>query len=568
MIKGKGVSPGIGFGNIIVLKNEEIKIEKKIVENSEIEIQRFNKAYKTIVKETEEVIKELKGTELEIMQAYLMIMQDPSLIFETEENIKMLKFNAEYAVEVGFNKIIDLFENIDDEYISSRSRDIADIKDRILGKLLNREKINISKLQPNTIIVTTELTTSDTARLDLNNISGVITELGGTNSHTSIMARTHSIPAITKVKDATKIFRNKDYVAIDGFTGEIYLNPSEEEKRKLTDLNILILEEKAQLEKYKGVETITKDNHKVELVSNIGTPEDVEMVLKNTAEGIGLLRSEFLYMDSDNLPSEEKQFKSYKEVAEKMNGKPVIIRTLDIGGDKDLGYLKLEKEDNPFLGYRAIRICLDNIRLFKTQLKAILKASAYGNLSIMFPMISSIEELRGAKNILEECKAELDRDKIVYKKDIKVGIMIEIPSAALIAYDLAKECDFFSIGTNDLTQYTVAAERGNEKVSKLYTKYHPAVIKLIKESIDRAHDAGIFCGMCGEAAGDEIYIPLLIGLGLDEFSMNSNNILKSRKIINNLEKKECEKLSKEIIKLSSAEEVEEKLKLFYDSMNV
>lgn len=568
MIKGKGVSPGIGFGNIIILKNEKIRIEKKIVENSEIEIQKFDKAYKAILKETEQDIKKLQGTELEIMQAYLMIMQDPSLILETEQNIRKLKFNAEYAVELGFNSIIQTFENIDNEYISSRSRDIADIKDRILGKLLNKEKTNISRLQPNTIIITTELTTSDTARLDFNNVSGIITELGGTNSHTSIMARTHSIPAITKVKDATKIFRNKDYVAINGLTGEIYLNPSEEEKRKLIKLHTLIVEERTKLEKYKNLETITKDNHKVELFSNIGIPADVELVLKNTAEGIGLLRSEFLYMDSDDIPSEEKQFKAYKEVAEKMNGKPVTIRTLDIGGDKNLKYLRLEKEDNPFLGYRAIRICLDNLRIFKTQLKAILKASAYGNLSIMFPMISSIEELREAKKILEVCKIELDNDKILYKKDIKVGIMIEIPSAALIAYDLAKECDFFSIGTNDLIQYTIAAERGNEKVSKLYTKYHPAVIKLIKESIDGAHKAGIFCGMCGEAAGDEIYIPLLVGLGLDEFSMNSNSILKTRKIINNLEKSKCEELAKEIITLSSAEEIEEKLKLFYDTINI
>lgn len=568
MIKGKGVSPGIGFGNIIILKNEKIRIEKKIVENSEIEIQKFDKAYKAILEETEQDIKKLQGTELEIMQAYLMIMQDPSLILETEQNIRKLKFNAEYAVELGFNSIIQTFENIDNEYISSRSRDIADIKDRILGKLLNKEKTNISRLQPNTIIITTELTTSDTARLDFNNVSGIITELGGTNSHTSIMARTHSIPAITKVKDATKIFRNKDYVAINGLTGEIYLNPSEEEKRKLIKLHTLIVEERTKLEKYKNLETITKDNHKVELFSNIGIPADVEFALKNTAEGIGLLRSEFLYMDSDDIPSEEKQFKAYKEVAEKMNGKPVTIRTLDIGGDKNLKYLRLEKEDNPFLGYRAIRICLDNLRIFKTQLKAILKASAYGNLSIMFPMISSIEELREAKKILEVCKIELDNDKILYKKDIKVGIMIEIPSAALIAYDLAKECDFFSIGTNDLIQYTIAAERGNEKVSKLYTKYHPAVIKLIKESIDGAHKAGIFCGMCGEAAGDEIYIPLLVGLGLDEFSMNSNSILKTRKIINNLEKSKCEELAKEIITLSSAEEIEEKLKLFYDTINI
>lgn len=562
MLKGKGVSTGIGFGKIVVLKNEEKVVEKKVVENPEEEMQKFKQAFNQVVKETEEMIEKISGTELEIMQAYLMIMQDPSLIAETENAITNLNYSAEYAVEIGFNSVIQIFENMDDEYMAARSRDIADIKNRILSKLFNEETINISKLEENTIIVAKELTTSDTAKLDFKNVSGIITELGGTNSHTSIMARTHAIPAITKVEEATKIFRNGDYVAIDGLLGEIYLNPSEEEKQKLLKLKEDIQKENQELEKFKGLETKTKDGYKVELVANIGTPADVEIVLKNTAEGVGLLRSEFLYMDSENMPTEEEQFNAYKEVAEKMQGKTVIIRTLDVGGDKELKYLKLEKEANPFLGYRAIRLCLDNLNIFKTQLRAILKASHYGNLSIMFPMISSIEELRDAKKILEECKTELDNENIPYKKDIKTGIMIEIPSAALISYGLARECDFFSIGTNDLIQYTVAVERGNEKIAKLYTKFHPGVIKLVKEAINGAHDGGIFCGMCGEAAGDELYIPLLIGLGLDEFSMNSNSILKARKIISNLEKSECEKLAERILMLSSAEEVEKELKKF------
>lgn len=566
MLKGKGVSTGIGFGNIVILKNQERTIEKRTIEDAENEMQRFKQAFNQITKETEEMVSTLSGTELEIMQAYLMIMQDPTLISETENAIQNLKYCAEYAVEIGFNSVIQIFENMDDEYMAGRARDIADMKNRILGKLLNEEIINISKLQTNTIIVATELTTSDTARLDFKNVSGIITEIGGTNSHTSIMARTHAIPAITRVEDATKIFRNGDYVAIDGLLGEIYLNPTEEEKQKLLKLKEEITKETEELEKFKGIETKTKDGYKVELVANIGTPADVEIVLKNSAEGVGLLRSEFLYMDSENMPTEEEQFKSYKEVAEKMQGKSVIIRTLDVGGDKELKYLKLEKEANPFLGYRAIRLCLDNLNIFKTQLRAILRASNYGNLSIMFPMISSIEELREAKKILEECKKELDNEKIPYKKDIKAGIMIEIPSAALISYGLAKECDFFSIGTNDLIQYTVAAERGNEKISKLYTKYHPSVIKLVKEAIEGAHDGGIFCGMCGEAAGDELYIPLLIGLGLDEFSMNSNSILKARKVISNLEKVKCEKLAKKILRLTSAEEVKKELRKFVEEM--
>ena len=564
MLKGKGVSIGINFGKVVVLKNQKREIEKKNVDNPEQELEKFKQAFNAVINETEDIIKDLNGTELDIMQAYLMIMQDPSLISETENLIKNLNYNAEYAVEEGFNSVIQIFENMEDQYMAARSRDIADIKNRILAKLFNEETVNISKLPPDTIIVATELTTSDTAKLDFKNVSGIITEIGGTNSHTSIMARTHLIPAITKVEEATKILKNGDYIAIDGSLGEIYLNPTQEEKEKLLKLKEQILHEQEELEKYKGTETKTKDGYKVELVANIGTPSDVEIVQKNTAEGIGLLRSEFLYMDSENMPSEEEQFNSYKEVAEKMQGKQVIIRTLDIGGDKELKYLKLEKEANPFLGYRAIRLCLDNLNIFKTQLRALLKASNYGNIAIMFPMISSIEELRDAKKILEECKKELDNENIPYKKDIKVGIMIEIPSAALVAQGLAQECDFFSIGTNDLIQYTVAVERGNEKISKLYTKFHPAVIKLVKGSIEGAHDAGIFCGMCGEAASDELYIPLLIGLGLDEFSMNANNILKSRKIISNLEKNECIELAKKVLRLTSAEDVEKVLKDFVE----
>ena len=568
MLKGKGVSNGIGFGKVVIIKDQDRTIEKRIVENPEQEMTKFKQAFDQVKEETKEIVSKLSGTEQEIMQAYLMIMEDPTLITETENAIQNLKYCAEYAVEVGFNSVIQIFENIDDEYMAGRARDISDIKNRILSKLFNEEIIDISNLEKDTIIVAKELTTSDTAKLDFKNISGIITEIGGTNSHTSIMARTHAIPAITRVEDATKVFRNGDYIAIDGMLGEIYLNPTEEEKQKLNKLKEQIEKETNELEKFKETESKTKDGYKVELVANIGTPSDADIALKNTAEGVGLLRSEFLYMDSESMPTEEEQFNAYKQVAEKMQGKSVIIRTLDVGGDKELKYLKLEKEANPFLGYRAIRLCLDNLTLFKTQLKAILRASAFGNLSIMFPMISSIEELKEAKKILEECKKELDEKNISYNKEIKTGIMIEIPSAALIARGLAKECDFFSIGTNDLIQYTVAAERGNEKISKLYTKFHPAVIKLIKEAIDGAHDGGVFCGMCGEAAGDEFYIPLLIGLGLDEFSMNSNSILKARKIINNLEKTKCEDLANKILMLNSSEDVEKELHKFIEENKI
>ena len=566
MIKGKGISKGIGFGNVVVIKNQEIKIQETTVENTEDELERFKKALQEITTETAEIVNNSSGTEKEIMTAYLMIMQDPSLITETEDLIKNSKYSAEYATEVGLNSVIQIFENMNDEYMAGRARDIVDIKNRLIAKLLKEERVDLSNLKPNTIIVAKELTTSDTAKLNFKNVSGIITEIGGTNSHTSIMARTHSLPAITKVENATEILKNNDYIAIDGESGEIYINPTEEEKNKLLEIQKTISEEKNELEKYKNMESKTKDGYKVELVSNIGTPKDVELVIENTSEGIGLLRSEFLYMDSESMPTEEEQFNAYKEVAEKMEGKTVIIRTLDVGGDKEIKYLNMEKEANPFLGYRAIRLCLDNVDLFKTQLRALLRASAFGNIAIMFPMISSIEELKKAKEIVEECKKELDEKNIAYKKDIKTGIMIEIPSAAIIADKLAKECDFFSIGTNDLIQYTVAVERGNEKISKLYTKYHPAVIKLVKLAIDGAHKAGIFCGMCGEAASDKLLIPLLIGLGLDEFSMNSNKILQSRKTISKLNKKECEELASQILEMASATEVEEKLKEFIEKM--
>lgn len=564
MLKGNGVSTGVGFGNVIILKKIERKIEKKTIqdEQKEQELERVHEALQEVINDTENQMKNITGTEADIMQAYLMIMQDPSLIAETENAIKNSNYNAEYAVEVGFNSVAQIFENMDDKYMASRSRDILDIKNRVLGKLLKEETIDLTKLNPNTIIVAEELTTSETAKLDFNNISGIVTELGGENSHTSIMARTHAIPAITKVKDATKVLKNGDNIAINGTSGEIYINPTEEEKQRLLELEKQLEEEKAELEKYKNQESITKDGTKVKLYANIGLPSDAKVALNNTAEGVGLLRSEFLYMDSDTMPSEESQFTAYKEVAQIMEGKEAIIRTLDIGGDKDLKYLELEKEANPFLGYRAIRLCLDRPDIFKTQLIAILRASAFGKLAIMFPMISSIDELREAKEVLEECKKELDDENIEYDKNIQVGIMIEIPSAALIADKLAKECDFFSIGTNDLIQYTVAVERGNEKISKLYTKYHPAVIQLIKKAIDGAHSANIICGMCGEAAGDPSFIPLLVGLGLDEFSMNSNSILRARKTINNLNAEECKKLSEEIINMSSAKEVEKRLKEF------
>ena len=564
MIKGKGISKGIGFGKIFILEKRDRKIQKKNVENTEDELEKFKEALNEVEKEIEEIIQQSSIKEKEIMNAYLMILKDPTLIIETENLIKNFKYNAEYATEEGFNKIVEMFNKINDDYMSERAKDIIDIKNKIIDKIFGEDNLNLKKLPQNTILVAKELTTSETAKLDFENVSGIITEIGGVNSHTAIMARTHSLPFVTEIHNIFEVFNNGQYVGLNGKTGEIYINPSKEEENKLLNIQKLIEEENDELKEYKNKDTKTKDGFKVELVANIGIPSDIEKVIESTAEGIGLFRSEFLYMNSEKMPTEEQQFLAYKEVAEKMQGKPVIIRTLDVGGDKEIKYLNLPKETNPFLGYRAIRLCLDNIEMFKIQIRAILKASAYGNISIMLPMISSIEELRKTKKLVEECKKELEEKNIKFKENIKLGIMIEIPSTAIMAEKFAKECDFFSIGTNDLIQYTVAVERGNEKIANLYSQYHPAVIKLIKMAIDGAHKEGIFCGMCGEVASDSKMIPLLIGMGLDEFSMNSNKILQTRKLIGNLDKKQCEKLIEKVENLESSSDIIKELKNFFE----
>lgn len=559
MLKGTGISDGIGLGKAIVFKSQKIKLEKNKIKDVTLEKEKFYKAIKEVEKEIEDLLEKISGTEKEIMQAYLLILQDPNLIQKTIEIIEKEKWDAAYATEIGFNEIIKKFEKVDDTYISERSKDIEDMKKKIIAKIIGKEEINLSKLPSNTILVAKELSTSDIAKLDFKNIEGIITEVGGMNSHMAIMARTHEIPSSVGVNKITQNIKQNDVVAINGKTGEIFVNPSKKEYKNFEEIKEKIKKEKNELENYKNQDSITKDGHEVKVLANIGMPDDVKIVIQNTAEGVGLFRSEFLYMNSENFPNENEQFEAYKKVVLKLKNKEVIIRTLDIGGDKDLKYMKLPKEDNPFLGYRAIRICLDDINLFKVQLRAILKASAFGNMAIMIPMISSLEELRKTKEIINEVKEELREKKIKFDENIKIGIMIEIPAAALIADELAKECDFFSIGTNDLIQYTVAVERGNKKIANLYTHFHPAVIRLIKKAIEGAHKNHILCGMCGEAAGDVTFIPLLIGLGLDEFSMNANKVLNVRKLIRNLDFKECQKLADEVSKLATSDEVEKLL---------
>ena len=555
MLVGKGISEGIGLGKAVILKENGLKIEKQKIEDISAEKQQIYDAVKEVESEIEKLIQNIDGTEKEIMQAYLMILQDPSLIQETIKIIEQDKCNSAYAVENGLNQIIKTFEQMDDPYMAARSRDIEDMKKRILAKLLKIEEIDLSKLPENTILIAKELSTSDTAKMNLKNISGIITEIGGVNSHMAIIARTNEIPAIIGIKHIFENIKENDFIALNGATGEIFLNPTQEKIEELTKNQENIKQEKQELEKYKNEKAITKDGHQVELLANIGGPQDIQIVIDNTAEGVGLLRSEFLYMDAKDFPSEEEQFEAYKKIAESLENKRLVIRTLDIGGDKDLKYMKLPKEENPFLGYRAIRIYLDNVDLFKVQLRAILRASSYGNVAIMLPMISSIEELRKSKEIIEEVKQELKEKNIKFNENIEVGIMIEIPSSAVMADEFAKECDFFSIGTNDLIQYTIAVERGNEKLANLYSHFNPAVIRLIKSAIDGAHKNGILCGMCGEAAGDVKFIPLLVGLGLDEFSMNANKILKARKLITDLSFEECKELTNKVLELDSTEDV-------------
>lgn len=566
MLKGKGISCGIGIGKVTILKKEKIEIEKSNIQDVEEELKKLDLALNSVIEETKQSIekleKEANNEQVQIMQAYLMILQDETLVEKSKMMIKNEKLNSVYAIKKGLDEIILNFKNLDNEYLAERAKDIEDIKNRIISKLLNKEQAKLKDLAPNTIIVTEELTTSDTSNINLKNVTGIISEIGGTNSHVSIIARNKQIPMIIQVQDILGKVKNDDTVIINGKTGDIYINPEVEEIEKYKKKREAEQEEKRKLEEYKEKTAKTKDGYQVQISSNIAKTADLEDALNVGADGIGLFRTEFLFMDSKQMPSEEEQFESYKQIAEAMHDKLSIIRTLDAGGDKNIPYLNLEKEDNPFLGYRAIRLCLENVELFKIQLRAILRASQYGNLAIMFPMISTIEELRKAKKLVEECKNELKAKNVAYNENIKVGMMIEIPAAAIMADCFAKECDFFSIGTNDLIQYTLAAERGNSKIANLYTKNHPAVIKLIKHTIESAHKNGIFCGMCGEAASNSHYIPLLIGLGLDEFSMNSSAVLETKKIIMQLDKTECEKLAEEILQATSDKQVEEILKEF------
>lgn len=573
MYKGTGASSGIGLGTAVVVEEAELVIRKEVVGNPEAELERFKGALEQSLRETEILAEDLATRvgekEAEILQGHMMLLSDPMLTGEIEAAIKNEAVNSEYAIETVCNTYADLFASMGDELMQQRATDMRDIKTRMQKVLLGIQSVDIASLPEGSILVAKDLTPSMTAGINPENVVGIVTELGGRTSHSAILARALEIPAVVAVNGLMEQVQKGDFVVLDGDAGEVYVNPSQEVKESYEKKRQVFLQEKKDLEQYIGKPSVTKDGVQVEIVANIGKPEDVDKVLQYDGEGVGLFRTEFLFMDRTAMPTEEEQFEAYKKVAAAMNGKPVIIRTLDIGGDKEIPYMGLEKDENPFLGYRAIRFCLDRKEdIYKPQLRALLRASAFGNIRIMVPLVTCIEEYREAKALVEELKKELDEKGIAYKKDIQVGIMVETAAASLIADLFAKEVDFFSIGTNDLTQYTMSVDRGNKKVSYLYSTFNPAVLRSIRHIIACAREQGIMVGMCGEAASDPMMIPLLLAFGLNEFSMSASAILRTRKLITGYDTKELQKVAEKAMSFATAGEVEQYMKEFVEKGTV
>lgn len=565
-LTGIAASAGVAIAKAFLHEEPDLTIERKEISNIEAEVNRFEAALTQAKQELSEIKdkteKDLGPDKAEIFAAHILVLSDPELIDSVKGKIQNDNQNAEFAMQEVSTMFVTMFENMDNEYMKERAADIRDVSKRVLGILLGVKVQSLATISEETIIIAEDLTPSDTAQLNPEFIKGFATNIGGRTSHSAIMSRSLEIPAVVGAKTVTTKISTGTTVIVDGLDGNIIVNPTEEEIQFYTDKRKRYQEQKEQWAKLVNDSTVTKDGVHVELAANIGTPKDVEGVLNNGGEAVGLYRTEFLYMDRTELPTEEEQFAAYKEVVERMKGKPVVIRTLDIGGDKELSYLDLPKEMNPFLGFRAIRLCLEEKEIFKTQLRALLRASAFGNLKIMFPMIATLEELRAAKSMLYEEKDKLVADGVDVSDQIEVGMMVEIPSTAVAADLFAKEVDFFSIGTNDLIQYTMAADRMNERVSYLYQPYHPAILRLVKMVIDAAHKEGKWAGMCGEMAGDEIAIPLLLGLGLDEFSMSATSILPARSQLLTLSKEELSAFSNEMLTLDTADEVEKKVRAY------
>ena len=562
---GVGAAEGIGIGVAKVVREQNVEVVKKAVSDIEAEVNNFMRVLNITKAETEEMSQALEknasAKEAEILFGHIMLMSDPMLVDEIVNRIKGESVCAEYAIDEVCNQYAAVFASMDDELMQQRATDMLDIKTRLIKKILGIENTDLSKLPYGSIIVAKDLTPSMTAGLNPDNVFGIVTQFGGKTSHSAILARALEIPAVVGLSNLPEDISDNTDILLDGESGEVIILPTDAEKSDYENKKKKYDANKEMLKKYRELPSISKDGKKVEIAGNIGSPEDAKKVIENGGEGIGLFRTEFLFMDRDGMPTEEEQFESYKEVATAMEGKPVIIRTLDIGGDKEIPYMGIVQDENPFLGYRAIRLCLDRKDdIYIPQLRALLRASAFGNIKIMLPLITSMDEIREAKALISDIKKELDEKNIAYNKSIEVGIMVETAAASLLADIFAKEVDFFSIGTNDLIQYTMSVDRGNVKIAGLYSPFSPAVLRSINRIITEGKKAGIMVGMCGEAAADPLLIPVLLSWGMDEFSMSASSILKSRQIISWCDSKELKVKVDKVLEMSTEGEIKEYLK--------
>lgn len=564
-IYGVGAAEGIGIGVAKVVREQNVEVVKKTVSDSETEVNNFMRVLDITKAETEEMSQALEknasAKEAEILFGHIMLMSDPMLVDEIVNRIKGESVCAEYVIEEVCNQYAAVFASMDDELMQQRATDMIDIKTRLIKKVLGIENTDLSKLPYGSILVAKDLTPSMTAGLNPDNVLGIVTQFGGKTSHSAILARALEIPAVVGLSNLPEDISDDTDILLDGESGEVIILPTDNEKSDYENKKKNYDANKEMLKKYRELPSISKDGKKVEIAGNIGSPEDAKKVIENGGEGIGLFRTEFLFMDRDCMPTEEEQFESYKEVATAMEGKPVIIRTLDIGGDKEIPYMGIVQDENPFLGYRAIRLCLDRKDdIYIPQLRALLRASAFGNIKIMLPLITSMDEIRDAKALISDIKKELDEKNIAYNKNIEVGIMVETAAASLLADIFAKEVDFFSIGTNDLIQYTMSVDRGNVKIAGLYSPFSPAVLRSINRIITEGKKAGIMVGMCGEAAADPLLIPVLLAWGMDEFSMSASSILKSRQIISGCDSKDLKAKVDKVLEMSTESEIKEYLK--------
>ena len=570
-IYGVGAAEGIGIGVAKVVREQNVEVVKKTVSNSETEVNNFMEILEITKAETQEMSlaleKNASAKEAEILFGHIMLMSDPMLVDEIVNHIKLENVCAEYAIDEVCNQYAAVFASMDDELMQQRSTDMLDIKTRLIKKILGIENTNLSKLPYGSILVAKDLTPSMTAGLNPKNVLGIVTQFGGKTSHSAILARALEIPAVVGLSNLPEDINDDTAILLDGESGEVIILPTEAEKSDYDDKKKKYDANKELLKKYRELPSVSKDGKKVEIAGNIGSPEDAKKVIENGGEGIGLFRTEFLFMDRDGMPTEDEQFESYKEVAMAMEGKPVIIRTLDIGGDKEIPYMGIEQDENPFLGYRAIRLCLDRKDdIYIPQLRALLRASAFGNIKIMLPLITSMDEIIEAKAVINDIKKELDEKNIAYNKDIEVGIMVETAAASLLADIFAKEVDFFSIGTNDLIQYTMSVDRGNVKTAGLYSPFSPAVLRSINRIITEGKKAGIMVGMCGEAAADPLLIPVLLSWGMDEFSMSASSILKSRQIISLCDSKDLKAKADKVLEMSTESEIKDYLKKLIEEL--